>query len=239
MRKRRFIGRVNGQTGIVEDREFHHFVNVLRGRKGTAFILVTRDGRAYEAVVTEIDRKRRVVLARLSRMLENKETPEGSGVFVAFALFSENRLKFMLEKCTEVGVKGFLPFVAERSKRKGEQVKEGWLKVIESAVKQSGRRDFPVVYEVRDLISTIEVAENLGNIYLLDVKGKNINDVVLKDGNHVIFVGPEGGFTEGENKMLKDRAKGIISLGSNVLRTETAAIVASYQFLNKIKNKRR
>ncbi len=237
MRKRRFIGRVSRNTGIVEGDEFHHLVNVLRGKKGTEFILIARDGKGYEAVIEKIDRKKRIVLARLCRLLENKETPEIDGVIVAFALFSENRLKFLLEKCTEIGVKGFLPFVAERSKRKNAALREGWKKVIESAVKQSERMDFPVIEEVEDLTSTIDKAERLGDIYLLDVRGTEVDEVVLRERNQVIFVGPEGGFTEREKEMIKDKARGIVSLGGNVLRTETAAIVGSYEFLKKIKTK--
>lgn len=239
MRKRRLIGKVVEETGIVEGKEFHHLVNVLRGKEGQEFILVTKTGKTYEAVIDTIDRKRKIVLARLRKLLENKDTSEAGEVLVAFALFSENRLKFLLEKCTEIGVAGFLPFIATRSKRTSSGIREGWVKVIESAVKQSGRASFPFIESVVDLETVVEKADNLGDVYLLDENGVELNSIILKKGKQIIFVGPEGGFTEEEKELILKKARGMIGLGNNVLRTETAAIVGSYEFLNTLKNKRR
>lgn len=236
MKKRRFIGYIRGEYGIIRGDEFHHLVNVNRAYKGKEFILITKDGRSYSAVIEKINRKKKEVLARLYKLLENKDTPEW-GVYIAFALFSENRLRFLLEKCTEIGVKGFLPFISERSKRKEVDIKSGWIKVIESAVKQSERGSFPVLYDVMKLDEVLEKAKELGNVYLLDRQGIKLDDINLEKKNCVVFVGPEGGFTEKEKKMIKEKGSGVVSLGDNVFRTETAAIISSYEFLSKIKSK--
>ncbi len=239
MIKRRFIGRtVDKDKAVVEKEEYHHLVNVHRARKGDNFFLITREGKTYRAKIIVIDKKKRMVLARLNGMLENNDTSERSGVIVAFALFSENRLRYLIEKATEIGVEGFLPFVAERSKRKIFEIKEGWYKVVKQAVKQSKRNSFPEIMEVLSFDEAVEKASQMGEIYVFDVSGEKID--VIEPDNKVsfAFIGPEGGFTEREKEILKNKARGIYSLGQNVLRTETAAIIGAYELI-KAKNKRR
>ncbi len=237
MNKRRFIGHTIGKYGVIEGEEFHHLVKVLRAYVGMEFILITKKGESYDARVEKIDKKNKRVLARLGGLLENKDTTEDGGIYVAFALIVENRLRFLLEKCTEVGVKGFMPFVAQRSKRKSEKLRDGWLKVIESAVKQSRRAYFPTIYGIANLDATLEKAESIGDIHLLDREGVWIDHINLEKKDHVIFIGPEGGFTIDEKNRIRERARHVVRLGDNVLRSETAAMVASYEFINKIKAK--
>ncbi len=238
MIKRRFIGRIYKGQGILEESEFHHLVVVHRARVGTRFIFVTHSGQKYEAEVVKIYRDKRVVLARLYGILENNNTVSEDGVYIAFALFSENRLRFLLEKGTEIGVSGFLPFVAERSKRKRANIREGWYKVIESAVKQSDRGNFPVLFDVMSFKEAVSEANKRGSIYLLDRDGAKNNEIDVDNNVAFVFVGPEGGFADSEKGVLESKARGIISLGRNVLRTETAAIIGAYELI-KIKNKRR
>ena len=239
MIKRRFIGKiVDNKRAVIAENEYHHLVHVHRAVRGEKFILITREGQAYIAEILDIDRRNKMVLARLEDMLENNYISDKTGVYLAFALFNENRLRFLLEKATEIGIDGFLPFVSERSKRRFFEVKEGWYKVIEQAVKQSKRRSFPEFLGVTTFKEAVERARNTGDIYLFDIEGREINSVIIGARPSFIFIGPEGGFTEEEKKILKEYAKGIISLGHNVLRTETAAIIGSYEII-KAKNKRR
>lgn len=239
MIKRRFIGKIVGNNrAVIERDEYHHLVHVHRAVKGEKFVLITREGEVYMAEILNIDKRKRMVLARLEDMLENNYISDRTGVYLAFALFNENRLRFLLEKATEIGVDGFLPFVSERSKRRFFEVKEGWYKVIEQAVKQSKRSSFPEFLGVMTFKEAVERARNVGDIYLFDIEGGEIDSVMIGKRPSFVFIGPEGGFTEEEKKVLKEYAKGVISLGHNVLRTETAAIIGSYEII-KAKNKRR
>ncbi len=149
--------------------------------------------------------------------IEHDEVPRPE-ITIAFALVKGERPEWVVQKLTEVGVDRIVPFVAERSVVRWEPEKsarhlERWQTVAREAAMQSRRTFLPVVEHVAEFAA---IARREG--------------AALADrGGHapslrrpVVLVGPEGGWSDGERKVVS----ATVALGSTVLRAETAALVA-------------
>ncbi len=235
MRDIRIIGTIEGNRVIVREREFHHLVNVLRKKRGDRFVLVDKKGGQFVAEITEVYSHKKLLFARVLKMLDNYRGNKKGGIIV-FSLIRENRLRFLIEKCTEIGVRGFQPILTERSVNKRENVRTGWQAVVESAVKQSGRNSIPFINNVIKLNNALSMFADSHTIVLGD--GEIKSDVPDSIENWALFIGPEGGFSSAEKEKILSKGAHIINLGENTLRSETAAIIGAYE-LNKIANKRR
>ncbi|SVA16008.1 uncharacterized protein METZ01_LOCUS68862, partial [marine metagenome] len=143
------------------------------------------------------------------------EVPAASRtVGVGFALIKGGRPELVVQKLTELGVDHILPLAAERSVVRWDEAKvasqyERMVRVAREAGMQSRRARLPEVAPVAPVESLLDaaMAEPGGEVLDADVD--------------VLLVGPEGGWTPEE---LRERRR--ISLGSTILRAETAAIVA-------------
>ena len=143
------------------------------------------------------------------------EVPAASRtVAVGFALIKGGRPELVVQKLTELGVDHILPLAAERSVVRWDEAKvasqyERMVRVAREAGMQSRRARLPEVAPVAPVESLLDAA-------MADPGGE-----VLDADVDVLLVGPEGGWTPEE---LRERRR--ISLGSTILRAETAAIVA-------------
>jgi 16S rRNA (uracil1498-N3)-methyltransferase len=129
-------------------------------------------------------------------------------------------LDLVLQKATELGVMDFALYSGETSPIKIknlEHKQERWQKIIESAVCQCRRTSMP---KITIYPSLAEVINKNKNIYFADVAAPKgipaVNEMTL-------VIGPESGFSQKELDLLQEKATGF-SVGSTVLRTETAAI---------------
>jgi 16S rRNA (uracil1498-N3)-methyltransferase len=130
----------------------------------------------------------------------------------------------VVEKSTELGIQRIIPLITDRVIKKSVN-KERLQKIATEASEQSGRISVPEIREPQKLKDFLE--ENKGKkIYFAHINEKEQVDL---EKESIVFVGPEGGWTDGEISLLEEY-KGIpLSLGKNVLRAETAAIVASFK----------
>lgn len=163
------------------------------------------------------------------------------------AMVKNDKMDFIVQKAVELGVKKIVPFLScnvivkldEKSKKKR---KEKLQIIANEACKQCGRTD---LVEVSDFISFDGMLNNLRGITLFAYENEknslkesinNIKDkLASKDVSINCIVGPEGGFTENEYKLLsKSKDTYTISLGSRILRAETAALniisIIMYEF---------
>lgn len=148
------------------------------------------------------------------------------------ALPEKERMELIIQKATELGALGILPFQSEKSisltEREAKQKKaHRWQHIAIKAVQQSRRARIPFVGECRPFQ---EVLENLGEdglkVLLWEKGGENLKTVLKRHPDQRIYamVGPEGGFTDKEVKSAKEKGFIPIKLGQRILRTETAAI---------------
>lgn len=212
---------------VLSDENRHHLLNVVRLSPDEEFEVVS-SGKVYRAIYNDG--------LKILREVENSHETR-IPIHLYMALIKQDKFELALEKTTEVGVSSITPVIFKRTvvNIKGKEDKKllRWQKILESAAKQSKR----------DIIPTINNPEKLENI---DFKGILIVpyecaeeiyiDDVLKDTKDIkdieeisILIGPEGGFDESEIEFLKTLGCNIVTLGTRILRAETAAIVACYQ----------
>ena len=148
------------------------------------------------------------------------------------ALPEKERMETIIQKATELGVSAILPFESERSislkEREARQKKaHRWQHIAVKAVQQSRRARIPSLGECQPFRKVLENWNEDGlKILLWEKEGRNLKNVLRQHPTQKIYmmVGPEGGFTEAEVKLAKEKGFIPVKLGQRILRTETAAI---------------
>jgi 16S rRNA (uracil1498-N3)-methyltransferase len=153
------------------------------------------------------------------------ELPYKIGLAIGI-LDNRERFEFALEKSIELGISDFYPIICEYSQKKTIQ-KERLLSKAISAMEQCKRSVLPVIHEPFTIETTLKISQEYSQIYLSDENGSSILSEGNVKSNALIFVGPEGGFSNSEIEQIKSNEKTIsINLGNRRLRAESAAIIS-------------
>ena len=203
--------------------ESQHFLKSLRGKKGDSLWLLDGLGTAYEGTVSGINGKS--VSGIINQAHQSYGEPDYE-IHLAIGLIKGNRMDFVLEKATELGVKSIQPLLLDRCVKKKLNMDRA-NRIVITAAKQSGRSYFP---QVRDLINMTHWLDNLSGCYKIACRFSGKKTLVNASGKARIkicmLIGPEGDFSENEIEQMKQAHVEFISLGPRRLRSETAAIVA-------------
>lgn len=215
-----------GSQVILTDAELHHLIHVTRISEGEKVGLVNGRGILAHAVVTHV-RKREAEL--LVENVEMHPSPSKEVILVQ-AIPRINRLDFILEKGTELGMSEIWLFPGKRSERK--QLTPSQLEhmraVTIAAMKQCGRLHLPHI-ELRKSIlewSAIDGKAFFGDLSADAPAFKDVWTNFSLSSKVLFFIGPESGFTEEEEHFLRKMHVQGVKLHDNILRTDTAAIVA-------------
>ena len=223
---------------IVGD-DVKHIYKVLRLASGEKVVLNNCEGEEFLGEVKSVD-KTEVIISILEKLDINNESEVKIHLFQG--LPKSQKMDLIVQKGTELGITEFIPTLTSRVdvKLKGDFKKLDRLnRIALEAAKQSKRTIVPKVVEpitfedILNRINTVDLmlvpyenAENFGIKTLF--KELREKDVDLKSIKNIgILVGPEGGFEEEEIDSLKEMGAYIITLGSRILRTETAGFVAT------------
>lgn len=217
----------------ISGKDHNHICNVLRMQVGETF-LVSCEGVSHLCRLAEID-KEEVTAEILEEDYRNTELP------VKFYLFQglpkADKLELIIQKTVELGVAGIIPVEMSRSivkldDKKKKQRKERWQAIAESAAKQSKRNVIPEVFDVLSYKLAMQKAAEM-DLFLVPYENERGMAATkealdrIKPGMSVgILVGPEGGFDDKEIDLAREAGAVVISLGSRILRAETAAITA-------------
>ena len=136
----------------------------------------------------------------------------------------------MIEKSTEIGLRRFLPTFSNKTQTKTISLNRCRKNIVE-AVEQCGGTFIPEILPISSLAEVIEeLAEDRILIFCDEsLESRNINECLLLDRPEkvAILVGPEGGFSDSERKLLREKKNILpVSLGNRILRAETAAVSA-------------
>jgi 16S rRNA (uracil1498-N3)-methyltransferase len=214
----------NAESCELEGSEFHHLARVMRASVGDQVVLFDGQGNAAEAQVVEISNSRASL-----RILNRSRDPEQAPVVVlATAVPKADRFRWLVEKATELGVSRLIPLQTARSVTEPGSAKLDKIRatVIE-ACKQSGRNRLMAIDPLTSWQSFILAAGGIGRLLIADPGGAvRLSLCEAKETGRalVLVVGPEGGLTDVEVIQAVDAGGRCISLGSQILRTETAAI---------------
>lgn len=226
-RKRFFVPEIRRGTAELTGADAEHLVRVLRVEPGQVFE-ISDNRKAYLAAV-ETARKSSVVFR-----VQEELPPERARVSVTLcaALIKFDRFEWMIEKVTELGVTAIQPFQAERTDKgllqASRKRRERWEKIALEASQQSRRTRLPVVREAAESIDGLHPD---GQTFFLDENGvapmlRGLPQDRKPDDAVSVVIGPEGGWGDGERSFAAESQWTTSSLGSTVLRAETAAIAA-------------
>lgn len=203
---------------------------VLRSRPGDALRLFNGSGQEFSATIEKIDRDGAVVAVAEGRAV-NVESP--LDVQLAQVVARGDRMDFVVQKATELGVRRITPLQSEFSvvklgSQRAVRRREHWRRVSESACEQCGRAVLPTIDQPRSLSDFL--AENLPDdclrLVLSPGTERSAAALARPAAGVVLLVGPEGGFSAGEIRQAESCGYVPVALGPRILRAETAAIAA-------------
>jgi 16S rRNA (uracil1498-N3)-methyltransferase len=206
--------------------EAHHLATVSRIPTGSQVCLFNGDGHEYPATVEEIS-GRRVVLRVLRAETPAREL--GFRLEVAAPLPKHDRLRFMIEKLTELGVTRYTPVRTHWSQSRSDRERAGKLQqYVVEASKQCGRNVLMSIEPAKDWEVYCRSADLPKNKALAHVSGTSqfleSFPSTPSRSDWAVAIGPEAGFTEEEVEVARESGWKVVSLGPRVLRVETAAL---------------
>ena len=213
-------------TLTISGEEFSHMTHVMRMREGDALRVVDGAGNTYDARITSITARSAacMITAHHARL---HESPLGL-TLGAGMLKNPSRFDYLVEKSAELGVVRIVPLLTERTIPRHART-DRWQKLCVAAMKQSGRCILPRV-EAPVPFPEFVSASRSASLKLIPHEQSTVplaSCVVAPEGQAVVCVGPEGGFSDAEIALAQEAGFQAVSLGPRRLRTETAALAAS------------
>ena len=206
----------------------HHASRVLRLREGDHVQMFDGQGRECHGVISALSGKQ-VVVGDLIQVDANRESP--LPVRLAQALCSSEKMDWVIQKATELGVTEIQPLATERSvarlsAERAAKRTEHWQQVAISACEQCGRNVLPVIHPPLDIMVWLQQmrASASSKFILLPQGATSLQAQARPQGMAVLLIGAEGGFSQAESDSALLCGFTPIRLGARVLRTETAAV---------------
>jgi len=237
MTRRRWIAdEVRGDTAALTGDHAYHLARVLRAQAGQEFDISIGGAVRRGTITSVLDDRVEFVLGE-EKALER--TPQ---ITLALSIFKFDRMEWAMEKCTEIGVSRIMPLIARRTDAHlaagAVKRRERWERIVLQASEQSRRTTPPEIaapikvgqlkdggveagVELRIVLAESEAKSGLREIVETRL-GTSKESPAL-----VLAIGPEGGWTEDELRQFQNSGWIAASLGGNILRAETAAIVAT------------
>jgi len=210
---------------VLSEEDNYHIKKVMRMEIGDKIEIVDN----CHPFICEIISLDPVKAKVISEIMEDNELE--TKVIIVQSLVNENKMDYILQKSTELGAFGFYAFNATNSVIKMNEKKDKkilrWQKIVKEASEQSKRNFIPKVYDILSIKELCNLKADLKILLTVNEKTKNIKKIVHKRkkcDTIIIVVGPEGGFTNSEEKFLMENGFISTSLGKRVLRTETASV---------------
>ncbi|UKS30366.1 16S rRNA (uracil(1498)-N(3))-methyltransferase [Paenibacillus sp. HWE-109] len=226
------------QTVTIEGDDAHHLARVMRAEIGDKVICSNGVDREVLVRIAELDKGR--VTAEIVEEL-TMDAEAAVQVWIAQSLPKGDKMEVIIQKGTEIGAARFLPFLSDRTivqydAKKEAKRSERWQKIAKEAAEQAHRNRVPQVESVHSWKQLLQRAKEADVAWICYEKedGQQLRPAIqqalaqgkLGAGQQVVIaVGPEGGFTEQEIVQAEEAGFQSVSLGSRILRTETAAMV--------------
>ncbi|MEP5765781.1 MAG: 16S rRNA (uracil(1498)-N(3))-methyltransferase [Halieaceae bacterium] len=211
----------------LEEGPSRHLTGALRLLPGASICLFDGSGGEYAATISLVERKRVSVQVGAFNAVERESSLR---VELAIAVSRGERMDFIVQKCTELGVSRISPLLSERTevKLKGERLQKKiahWQQVASSACEQCGRNRVPQVAELQPLSAWIAGAEAEHKLVLHHRSPQSLQGAGAP-ASVALLVGPEGGLSAAEIEAAEQAGFQALALGPRILRTETAPIAA-------------
>ncbi|NTU90039.1 MAG: 16S rRNA (uracil(1498)-N(3))-methyltransferase [Actinobacteria bacterium] len=223
----------NGSVSCTLDEQEAHHLRVRRIGVGEHIVVADTSGTSFEIEVTDI--LDAALSGVLVRVLRHSQVP---AVTLLCGISKGERMDLTIRACCELGVTTIVPVMTERcivkfpDEARRNAKGERWRGIARAASKQSGQNRIPSVLDPTSFTKALELARDSELIICAweEARDGSIRDV-FSDHTHAasaaLFIGPEGGFTRQEVEAMEGIGAKVVSLGETILRSETAAIVAT------------
>lgn len=229
----------DGDRVFLSEEESHHIAKVLRLKAGDIIEILDGLGAVFQAVITTVGRQ---VEARIEEIM-TREVSEGKPVWVWQAILKGEKMDTVVQKCTELGVTGLIPYQSSRCQGKFDQVQgrkkhQRWQRIGLEACKQCRRLhtmqiDAPTSFTESLRKNSADTALRL--LFWEEEKTTRLGEIpgIAQAPSLDLMLGPEGGFTREEVDLARLSGWRTVSLGNRILRAETATLsaVSLVQFL--------
>ena len=219
-----------GLVVLLPEQAGEHVARVLRLEHGHPLILFNGDGREYNATLAAL--VKRAVGAKITAVREaDREAP--LQLTLAQGIARGEKMDWILQKATELGVARIVPLVTERTEVKldedrAERRRAHWMSVIAGACEQCGRNRLPALEPPQRLdrwLGSLGAAPAL-RLALLPEGDASLRQLPQMENGATLAIGPEGGFSEHDIALLGQGGFRGLRLGPRILRTETAGVAA-------------
>ena len=214
--------------------ELHHLRNVLRTTPGAIIRIIDGQGNIYTAEVLNTDTNRPSSEVRILTHEFQAQVPPSLTLFQG--LPKNDKMALILQKTTELGITQIVPMSSAHALQKPSQNRyERWHRIVISATKQCKRAWLPELHHPQPFETSLTQLEEFSLRLILNPQTeqesqtqhiKTVLREVSQPTSIALFVGPEGGFSDQEVAVATESGCVPVTLGTNILRTETAAIVA-------------
>lgn len=217
---------------ILNNDDKYHITTVMRMKPKDKIEIVYNE-ELYIGEIEDINNFKVKLLKKEQIVQDNKPN-----IILCIPLLKEQKMDYILQKATELGVNEIIPVILERSIIKVDNEKENkklsrWEKIVKEASEQSKRVDIPII---RPIHKIDELKFNgLKIVCSTQEKTNTIKKVLKKEKNIIFVIGPEGGISPKEEQKLNDMGFISTSLGSRIMRVETVPLyimsVVNYEFM--------
>jgi len=229
---------------ITDKDNYVHIAKSLRARVGEKILLIDENQIQYETIITNITSN--LIEAKIEKKYKSQRDLKFD-LFLAQSPLRSDAQNIIIEKATELGVKGVYPVITDNCALNKQVIKKKipkWQRIMYEASKQCERAVIPKTFDEMTLSDLIENNQFDKVIAFCERKTKKslrefINCNPIKKGDKIlIIIGPEGGFSEREFKYFEERKIPMITLGDLILKAETAAVVALGNIIYEFQNNR-
>ena len=235
MRRSRFYSRepiAIGQLAKLDARNQHYLRHVLRIKEGQQLILFDGKGEDYLSTISQVSRHE--IIAKVESRVDRSTSESNLKIQLAIAISKGDRMDWVMQKSTELGVSEVFPLVTQRvdvklNPERMQKKTDHWQEIVIAGCEQSGRSVIPLVSATQSIGQFFEHCESDVKL-ALKADGKRLSDIAesiaTPPKSITVLIGPEGGLSDEELALAEQNDFVSIGMGPRILRTETAPIVA-------------
>ncbi len=217
---------ISNNEATVSGADYKHIVKVLRLKAGDSITLFDDNSMEYYGVIKEIGKKD-ILIDIGDRKRVKTESP--IEITLLQGVPRIDKMDYIIEKATELGVSRIVPVICERTQMRDRDRGKRWERIALESSKQCGRTKPTIIENTLDFKNAVKIHSECELSVILQVNSEDSTKDYIKNSlqaphNIVLFVGPEGGFTDNEVLLGKEMGFIVLGLGPRVLRTETASI---------------
>lgn len=221
-----FIAHIEGNLALLSPEESHHLSKVLRLKQGATVGITDGHGKLFSGEISRVHAKQSVI--QIVKEVENKQKRPYHITLAVAPTKQNDRIEWFIEKAVEIGLDRYIPLESYHSERRKIN-KERWERLSVAAMKQSLKAELPQIDDLKKLDEILNQFQDFDGQKFIAHCDKDNAKISLKKAlnpkdNYVFLIGPEGDFSQEEIERAKAAGFQSVSLGSQRLRTETAAL---------------